>query len=104
VCRDLSAERAALRRVTPDGTLVTVGGVPLTSGTRLDAHRPEYASAGGRLLVLPIDHGAQTMGVLEVLAPEGRPWHRSEIHRARVLAQLFAPILTGAGALRLAAA
>ena len=37
-------------------------------------------------------------------APEGRPWHRSEIHRARVLAQLFATVLTGATAVRLATA
>jgi hypothetical protein len=38
------------------------------------------------------------------MAPEGRPWHRSEIHRARVMAQLFATVLTGATAMRLAAA
>jgi hypothetical protein len=42
--------------------------------------------------------------VLELLAPEGRPWHRNEIHRARVVAQLFAPVLSGDAALRLIAA
>jgi diguanylate cyclase (GGDEF)-like protein/PAS domain S-box-containing protein len=93
VCRDLSAERGALRRVRDDGTLATLGGVPLTAGPRLGTHRPEFAEAGGRLLVLPIEIAGSTVGVLELLAPESRPWHRNEIHRARVLAQLFAPVM-----------
>jgi hypothetical protein len=104
VCRDLGAERAALRRVLADGTLATVGGAPLTSAVRIDERSPEFAHAAGRLLVLPIETGGTTHGLLEVMAPEGRPWHRSEIHRARVLAQLFAHALTGASAVRLAAA
>jgi diguanylate cyclase (GGDEF)-like protein len=104
VCRDLGAERAALRRLLPDGTLATVGGMPLTSTVRFDETCVEFASAAGRLLVLPIATGGQPHGVLELMAPEGRPWHRSEIHRARVLAQLFATALTGANAIRLAAA
>jgi diguanylate cyclase (GGDEF)-like protein/PAS domain S-box-containing protein len=93
-CRHLGAERGALRRVREDGTLATLGGMPLTAGVRLDAHRPEFAEAGGRLLVLPIEVAGQALGVLEVIAPEGRPWHRNEIHRARVIAQLFAPVVT----------
>jgi EAL domain-containing protein (putative c-di-GMP-specific phosphodiesterase class I) len=104
VCRDLGAERAALRRVLHDGTLATVGGAPLTSAVRFDERSPEFAHAAGRLLVLPIETGGSAHGVLEVMAPEGRPWHRSEIHRARVLAQLFASVLTGATAVRLATA
>jgi diguanylate cyclase (GGDEF)-like protein/PAS domain S-box-containing protein len=102
--RDLRAERAALRRVMPDGTLVTVGGMPLTAGRRIDDKRPEFADAAGRLLVVPVEQGGQTVGILELLAPERQPWHRSEIHRARVLAQLFAPVLSGAAMLRLSAA
>jgi len=102
--RDLGAERAALRLVTHDGSLTTVAGTPLTAGARLDANRPEFANAAGRLLVLPVEHGGLTYGVLELLAPEGRPWHRNEIHRARVVAQLFAPVLSGDAALRLVAA
>ena len=102
--RDLGAERAALRLVTHDGSLTTVAGTPLTAGARLDANRPEFANAAGRLLVLPVEHGGLTHGVLELLAPEGRPWHRNEIHRARVIAQLFAPVLSGAAAQRLIAA
>jgi hypothetical protein len=101
VTRDLGAERAALRLVTHDGTLTTVAGTPLTAGARLDANRPEFAGAAGRLLVLPVEHSGLTHGVLELLAPEGRPWHRNEIHRARVIAQLFAPVLSGDAALRL---
>ena len=103
-CRHLGAERGCLRRALADGTLVTVGGMPLTAGARIDDRRPEFATADGRLLVLHIESGGTALGVLEVLAPEGRPWHRSEIHRARVIAQLFATVLTGAPALRLAAA
>jgi diguanylate cyclase (GGDEF)-like protein/PAS domain S-box-containing protein len=101
---DLGAERAALRLVQNDGTLTTVAGTALTAGHRLDAGRPEFAQAAGRLLVLPVEHAGVTLGVLEILAPENRPWHRNEIHRARVLAQLFVPVLSGATALRLAAA
>ena len=104
VCRDLGAERAALRRIQHDGTLATVGGMPLTSAVRYDESRVEFASAAGRLLVLPVETGGSVHGVLELMAPEGRPWHRSEIHRARVLAQLIATVLTGANAIRLAAA
>jgi len=103
-CRDLGAERGALRRALADGSLVTVAGMPLTAGARVDARHPEFATADGRLLVLHIESGGTTLGVLEVLAPEGKPWHRSEIHRARVIAQLFATVLTGAPALRLASA
>jgi diguanylate cyclase (GGDEF)-like protein/PAS domain S-box-containing protein len=102
--RDLGAERGALRRAMADGTLVTVGGVPLTAGARIDANRPEFATADGRLLVLQVESAGQVLGVFEVLAPEGRPWHRSEIHRARVIAQLFATVLSGSPAMRLAAA
>jgi diguanylate cyclase (GGDEF)-like protein/PAS domain S-box-containing protein len=100
VCRDLGAERAALRRLLPDGTLATLGGTPLTSAVRYDETRPEFASAAGRLLVLPIETAGTTHGVLEVMAPDGRPWHRSEIHRARVLAQLFATVLNGVSDVR----
>jgi diguanylate cyclase (GGDEF)-like protein/PAS domain S-box-containing protein len=104
VTRDLGAERAALRRVLPDGTLATVAGAPLTSAVRVDERSPEFAHAAGRLLVLPIETGGTTHGLLEIMAPEGKPWHRSEIHRARLLAQLFAHALTGAMAIRLATA
>ena len=104
VCRDLGAERAALRRILADGTLATVGGTPLTSAVRFDETRVEFASAAGRLLVLPIEIGGASQGVLELMAPEGRPWHRSEMHRARVLAQLFGTVFTGATAVRIAAA
>ena len=99
--RDIGAERVALRRILPDGALVTIGGAPLTSAVRYDETRVEFASAAGRLLVLPVETGGNAHGVLELMAPEGRPWHRSEIHRARVLAQLFAPALTGATVMRL---
>jgi diguanylate cyclase (GGDEF)-like protein/PAS domain S-box-containing protein len=102
--RDLGAERAALRLCQHDGQLTTVAGTPLTAGSRLDASRPEFADAAGRLLVLPVEHSGVTFGVLELLAPEGHPWHRNQIHRARVIAQLFAPVLSGASAVRLAAA
>jgi diguanylate cyclase (GGDEF)-like protein/PAS domain S-box-containing protein len=102
--RDLGAEKAALRLVQPDGMLVTLAGQPLTASVRLDAGRPEFAQAAGRLLVLPVEAGGMTLGVLELLAPEGRPWHRNEILRARVLAQLFMPVLSGQAAGRLAAA
>jgi diguanylate cyclase (GGDEF)-like protein/PAS domain S-box-containing protein len=102
--RDLGADRSALRLVQRDGTLTTVAGTPLTAGSRLDANRPEFAGAAGRLLVLPIEQQGTAVGVLELLAPEGQPWHRNQIHRARVIAQLFAPALTGAAALRLTAA
>jgi len=102
--RDLGAERSALRRVMPDGTLATLAGMPLTAGSRLDATRPEFAEAAGRLLVLPVEQGGQTVGVLEVLAPEGKPWQRNEIHRARVLAQLFAPVMSTQVSARLTAA
>jgi diguanylate cyclase (GGDEF)-like protein/PAS domain S-box-containing protein len=101
--RDLGAERAALRLVQPDGALTTVAGTPLTAGSRIDASRPEFAGAAGRLLVLPVEQNGVTVGVMEVLAPEGRPWHRNQIHRARVIAQLFGPVLSGTSALRLAA-
>ena len=102
--RDLGAERGALRRARADGTLATVGGVPLTAGGRIDANRPEFATADGRLLVLHIESAGQTLGVFEVLAPEGRPWHRSDIHRARVIAQLFATVLGGSPVMRLSSA
>lgn len=102
--RDLGAERSALRRVMSDGTLSTLAGMPLTAGSRLDATRPEFAEAAGRLLVLPVEQAGQTVGVLEVLAPAGRPWHRNEIHRARVLAQLFAPVMSTQVSTRLTAA
>jgi hypothetical protein len=52
-----------------DGTLVTVGGAPLTAGARIDANRPEFATADGRLLVLQIESAGQILGVFEVLAP-----------------------------------
>ena len=81
-----------------------LGGAPLTSAVRYDARRPEFASAAGRLLVLPIETGGTAHGVLELMAPDGRPWHRSEIHRARVIAQLFAPLLNATPKPRLAAA
>jgi hypothetical protein len=102
VVDDLGAERAAVRLVMPDGGLLTVAGNALTAASRLDANRPEFAEAAGRLLVLPVGHGGSTLGVLELLAPEGRPWHRNEIYRARVFAQLFMPVLSGEMALRLA--
>ena len=54
----VSERNNQLLRYAADGRLLaqrSFAGMPLTAGSRLDATRPEFAEAAGRLLVLPVE-------------------------------------------------
>ena len=83
------------------------------SATRL-ADRAEVElmlSLGYRsLLMVPVVHRGESLGIVEAMCHEERPWTRTEINRARIIANQLASVIqslfraSGPGALRLEAA
>ena len=45
------------------------------------------------LLMIPVIHRGETTGLLEAMATEDRPWTRTEINRARIIANQLAWVI-----------
>jgi GAF domain-containing protein len=45
------------------------------------------------LLMVPIVHRGQSVGVLEAFSGAERPWTRTEINRARIIATQFGAVI-----------
>jgi hypothetical protein len=49
------------------------------------------------LLMIPVILRGETLGMLEAMAEDERPWTRTEINRARIVANQLAPLIEGLG-------
>jgi diguanylate cyclase (GGDEF)-like protein len=45
------------------------------------------------LLMVPVVHGGESIGMLEAMAQDERPWTRTEINRARIIANQLASVI-----------
>ena len=62
---------------------------------RADRHEVELMlSLGYRsLLMVPVVHRGESLGIVEAMCNEERPWTRTEINRARIIANQLAPVI-----------
>ena len=47
----------------------------------------------GSLLMVPIVLSGESLGILEAMSEEDRPWTRTEINRARIIANQLAAVI-----------
>ncbi len=62
---------------------------------RADRHEVKLMfSLGYRsLLMVPVVHRGESLGIVEAMCNEERPWTRTEINRARIIANQLAPVI-----------
>jgi diguanylate cyclase (GGDEF)-like protein len=67
----------------------------MTGDPRADASEVELLlSLGYRsLIMVPVVHRGESLGIVEAMTEEERPWTRTEINRARIIANQLAPVI-----------
>jgi GAF domain-containing protein len=67
----------------------------MLSDPRADRNEIELMfSLGYRtVLMVPVVHRGESLGIVEALCHEERPWTRTEMNRARIIANQLAPVI-----------